>query len=254
MTNFTRTDSGLSNLGLFHSVDLVVFTEGGNRTLNEGEILAGKVNRAPEDSKFWSLVLEKNGVIKSYVIKPIGSKSSVSNIAIKIEAGEIRNVAAAMDRDLDDYLGAKLQSPYILYTQGYSREADVFTKDLTKEQIASFLFMEQLEPAVESEINSAYAAFERAGTKIARLELIFRSQGVSWISGARGERFFRPENGGILDLKNLQATIDERKEQIQRPATCPVPLSERLDPYRVNCGKLLRALSVAVMRYATSLN
>lgn len=249
MTSFTRTNSGLSNLGLFHSVDLIIFTEGGDRTLSLADVFSGLENRAPEDSKFWNLVLKKNGFSKSYVVKAIGSKTSVLNVAAKIEAGEIKNVAAAMDSDLDDYLGTKLKSPLILYTYGYSWEADVFTKGLTKEQIASFLFEESLDPSVEGEIDSAYGAFELAGTKIARLEMIFRSQGVAWISEARGERFFRPENAGILDRKNLKKSIDERKALISRPATCPVPLGERLDPYRVNCGKFLRALSVAVMRY-----
>ena len=250
MTTFTRTNSGLTNLRLFHSVELVVFTEGGSRTLSVNEIMAGRENRAPEDTKFWRLVLDRNGVRKSYALKAIGSKSSVLNIAAKIEAGEVQNVAVAMDRDLDDYFGGQPQSPLILYTQGYSWEADVFTKELTKEQIASFLFMDPLEPALEVEIDAAYGAFERAGTKIARLEMIFRSQGVPWISEARGERFFRPENAGVLDRINLRKSIDERKAQIRRPATCPVPRGARLDPYKVNCGKLLRALSVAIMRYA----
>lgn len=249
MTIFTRTNSGLTNLPLFHSVDLVVFTEGGNRTLSVSEILAGNENRAPEDTRFWNLVFDKNGVRKSYVLKPIGSKASVLNIAAKIEAGEVQNIVAAMDRDLDEYFGGQLLSPLILYTHGYSWEADVFTKDLTKEQIASLLFMESLEPVIEGEIDSAYGSFEKAGTKIARLEMIFRSQGVAWISEARGERFFRPETAGILDRMNLRKSIDERKVQIQRPATCPAPRGVRLDPYKVNCGKLLRALSVAIMRY-----
>ena len=249
MTAFTRTNSGLTNLGLFHDVDLVVFTEGGTRTLSLGEVFAGENNRAPEDTKFWRLVLDGNGVCRSYVIKAIGSKSSVLNIAIRIEAGEVQNVVAAMDRDLDDYFGGRLQSPLILYTHGYSWEADVFTKDITKAQIASFLFADLLEPDVESEIDSAYVAFERAGTKIARLEMIFRSQGVAWISKARGEQLFRRGNAGLLDRKNLRKLIDKSRGQLQRPAACPVPLGVQLDPYRVNCGKLLRALSMAIMRY-----
>jgi len=249
VTGFTRTNSGLTNLGLFHSVDFIVFVEGGSRTLNLGEVLEGKENSAPEDTLFWKLVLDRNGVCSSYVIKPIGSKASVMNIAVKIKAGDVKNVAAAMDRDLDDYFGGILKSPLILYTNGYSWEADVFTKDLTKSQIACFLFSNALEAAVESEIDLAYASFEKAGTKIARIEMIFRSQGIAWISKARGDRFFRPDNAGLLDRKNLKAYVVETKVKIQRPATCPAQLSLSLDPYKVNCGKLLRALSVAITRY-----
>lgn len=249
MTIFTRTNFGLTNLPLFHSVDFIIFIEGGNRSLSVEEVLAEGENLAPEDTRFWKSIFDKNGVKKSYALKPIGSKSSVIKIATKIESGEIRNIVVAMDRDLDDYFGRKLESPFILYTYGYSWESDVYTKELTKAQIASFLFMEPLEPAVECEIDSAYGAFERVGSKIARLEMIFRSQGVKWISEARGERFFRPENAGILDRVNLRKSINECKIQVQRPATCPVPQGVRLNPYRVNCGKLLRALSVSIMRY-----
>lgn len=249
MTRFARTDSGLTNLALFYSVDLVVFTEGGSRTLTVDEVMSGEENLAPKDSKFWRMILDKNGVAKPYAVKAIGSKTSVLNIAEKIEAGAVQNVAAAMDRDLDDFFRGALQSPLVLYTHAYSWEADVFTKELTKEQISQLLFVESLDPAVEREIDKAYEAFEKAGTKIARIEMIFRSQGISWVSGARGERFFRPDNAAVLDRKNVRQWIDESKGRLQRPVGCPAPLGKRLDPYKVNCGKMLRALSVAVIKY-----
>jgi hypothetical protein len=120
---------------------------------------------------------------------------------------------------------------------------------LTNEQIASFLFTEPLDAAVSHEIDSAYRIFEKFGSKIARTEMIFRVQGIAWISEARGERFFRPENAGILDLANLRSSISEKKAKIRRPAVCPLAKGVRLDPYKANCGKLLRALSTAVMKY-----
>ena len=249
MTAFTRTNSGLTNLRLFHSVELVVFTEGGNNTLSVADILSGAENVAPEDTKFWKLVLDRNGLSKTYTLKAIGSKASVLNIAARIEAGEVSNVAAAMDRDLDDYLGGQPQSPFVLYTHGYSWEADVFTKELTKDQIASFLFMNPLDEAVNREVEAAYRSFEKFGSKIAKAELIFRAQGIAWISEARGERFFRPENGGVLDLANLRSSISEKKPHVQRPAVCPLAQGTPVDPYKLNCGKLIRALSSAVMKY-----
>lgn len=249
MTAFTRTNSGLTNLGLFHSVELVVFTEGGNNTLSVADILSGAENIASEDTKFWKLVLDRNGLRKTYTLKAIGSKASVLNIAARIEAGEVSNVAAAMDRDLDDFLGGQPQSPLILYTHGYSWEADVFTKELTKEQIASFLFMDPLNDAVDREVEAAYRTFEKFGSKIAKAELIFRAQGIAWISEARGERFFRPENRGLLDLANLKSSINEKKAHVQRPAVCPLAPGTPVDPYKLNCGKLIRALSSAVMKY-----
>lgn len=249
MSPFTRTNSGLSNLNLFYSVDLVVFTEGGGNSLSENQVLSGIENRAPADIKFWKLVLDKNGLNRSYVLKAIGSKTSVRNIATKIAAGDVTNIAAAMDRDFDDYSGELLDTPLVLYTERYSWESDVYTKSLTKGQIAAILMMEPLVFEVEAEIDSAYAAFEKAGSRIARTEMIFRSQGIPWISEARGDKFFRQQNGGILDCGNLRKSIQERKDQLIRPAYCPLLGGVAIDPYRSNCGKLLRALSVAVIRY-----
>lgn len=249
MTDFTRTNSGLTNLRLFHSVELVVFTEGGTSTLSVADVLSGAENIAPEDTKFWKLVLDRNRLSKTYTLKAVGSKAAVLKIAEKIEAGDVSNVAAAMDRDLDDYLGGQPQSPLVLYTHGYSWEADVFNKDLTKEQIASLLFMDPLDDAVNRDVEAAYRSFEKYGSKIAKAELIFRSQGIAWISEARGELFFRPETGGVLDLTNLRTSINERKQHVQRPAHCPIALGTPVDPYKLNCGKLIRALSSAVMKY-----
>ncbi len=67
--------------------------------------------------------------------------------------------------------------------------------------------MEPLEVAVEDEIDSAYASFERVGSRIARIEMIFRTQGIAWISEARGEFFFSPQNGGVLNTANLFASL-----------------------------------------------
>lgn len=249
MSTFTRTNSGLSNLYLFHSVDVVVFTEGGGTSLSITQVISGAENRAPVDIRFWKLIFDKNGIKKSYKLKAIGSKISVLNIAKKIMTGEVKNVGAAMDRDLDGYLGNRLQSPLILYTEGYSWESDVYTKDLTKEEISNLLIMESLEPGIEEEVDSAYNLFEKMGARIARTEMIFRSQGIPWISNARGESFFRPENAGILDYANLRRSINKCKGQLRRPAFCPLPRVVDIDPYKINCGKLLRALSVSVMRY-----
>ena len=249
MSQFSRTNSGVSNLHLFHSVDFLVFTEGGGRNVPIREAFSGIDNFAPTDKKFWSLVLRGNGVNKSFSVKAIGSKSAVMEVAKKIELGDIKNVIAAMDRDFDDYMGELIYSPLVLYTDGYSWESDVYTKELTKEQLSSFLFIDSLTPEVEKEVESAYGAFENIGARLARVEMIFREQGVPWISEARGEKFFRPEKKGIIDRQNLRKSIRERKSSIQRPVSSPVPGSMALNPYKVTCGKLLRALSVSVMRY-----
>lgn len=249
MTPFTRTDSGLSNLCLFHSVDVVIFIEGGNRSLSTDEIIDGSENLAPADIRFWKLVLDKNGFGKRYKLKAVGSKSSVRKIASKIVSGEVSNIAVTMDRDFDGFYNNLIISPRILYTDGYSWESDVYTKYLTNKQISSLLLTDTLPKNVQSEFDKAYNLFERTGARIVRIEMLFRSHNIAWISEARGEQFFRPSNAGLLDISNLRRSIDERKCRLGRPAFCPELYGISFNVYKVSCGKLLRALSVAVMRY-----
>ena len=60
LMSFTRTNSGLSNLALFHGVDLIVFTEGGEESYSYEDVLASKFNERSVDIKFWSGIFSKH--------------------------------------------------------------------------------------------------------------------------------------------------------------------------------------------------
>ena len=55
--SFTRTNAGLSNLALFYSVDLIVFTEGGEQSFSFDEVNEGRFNKTSVDIKFWCNII-----------------------------------------------------------------------------------------------------------------------------------------------------------------------------------------------------
>jgi hypothetical protein len=57
--NFRRTVFGLSNLHRFARVDLVIFTEGGGRTISKVDALGGRTQAAGMDSYFWGELFKK---------------------------------------------------------------------------------------------------------------------------------------------------------------------------------------------------
>lgn len=72
---FIRTPSGIENLFLFHSVDLVVFTEGGENSLSVKEIENGEQNTGgSNDSIFWSQLFELYMPEKKSTLKKLETK------------------------------------------------------------------------------------------------------------------------------------------------------------------------------------
>ena len=164
--SFTRTSSGLSNLHLFYDSDLIVYTEGGTQTFTLEDIQKGSYSRNSVDIKFWKHVFEINGFEKKVSFRAIGSKTASKSICEKIISGEIHNIIVAKDRDLDEYVDSMFNSPFILYTKGYSWENDVFVKDLTYEQINSMLLTAETPEEVNSIIDKAFNDFKRSHLQI----------------------------------------------------------------------------------------
>lgn len=188
--SFTRTRSGISNLRLFYGADLIVFTEGGAKSFSSEEVEKGEHSTCSVDIKFWNYIFLANNFDRKVKFRAIGSKTVSKSICEKIISNEVNNVAVARDRDLDEHLGLIFDSPFILYTKGYSWENDVFTKELTYEQIESMLFMAEIPEEVWVELDDIYDDFRRIGKSLAKLEIIFRRSGVQFIWSVNGDRFF----------------------------------------------------------------
>jgi hypothetical protein len=246
--SFTRTRSGLSNLHLFYDSDLIVFTEGGTQTFTLQEIEEGKYNTYSVDIKFWKNIFDINGLEKKVSFRAIGSKTASKSICEKILNGEIHNIVVVKDRDLDEYVDTIYTSPFILYTKGYSWENDVFIKDLTHEQIENMLLTAETPEEVNSIIDKAFNDFKRIGKNLAKLEIMFRKNGIKFISNMNGERFFNAKTHALINKEQFFQVLKEKKVLLDKPRMT-IFSGPTICPFMTNYGKLLEALSMTVISY-----
>lgn len=247
--SFTRSPSGLSNLHIFYNVDLIIFTEGGDKTYTIEEINEGKYNETAVDIKFWNTILSVNNFQRKFQLRAIGSKTASNNICEQIINGELKNVAVARDRDLDDFFDTKFTSPFILYTKGYSWENDVYLKDLTLEQIESLIFTSPIPAQAKLIVDKVYTEFEKIGKRLAKVELIFRLNNIKFISDCTGERFFNPKNiPYIINEEQIFIHLKQKKAKLSRPIYLN-DFPQELCPYLNNYGKLLESLSITTITY-----
>lgn len=243
---FTRTNSGISNQHIFYNVDLIIYTEGGSETFTLDKAMNGKGNTYSVDIRFWKSVLAK--LDKRIKFKAVGSKTTCLSLCEKIINKEVINTAVAMDRDIDGFTGNLIDSPYILYSKGYSWENDVFTRELTCEQVESLLLVDSLPDEIISIIDDSYSKFRRIGKNLAKLEIIFRTNGIRFISDVSSERFFDSKKTPYLEKEQIFVFLKEKKKKVKRPAISICCL-KNIDPYFDNYGKLIQAISITVIRY-----
>jgi len=246
--SFSRTNSGISNLPIFYGAEIIVYTEGGNKSFSLQEVDEGSFNTKSVDIKFWNGLLKSNNYSKKVEFRALGSKAASKNICEKIMAGEIQNTVVAKDRDLDFDELTQFDSPNILFTKGYSWENDVFTQHSTKEQITSMAIEQELPEELVSQIEQSYKKFEHIGVRLLRLEMIFRSNNKKFITDVNGERFFDPKKSPNINKTALMAFINEKKNEIMRPALLVQDIST-LCPVLNNYGKLLAGLSLNIINH-----
>jgi hypothetical protein len=245
---FTRTSSGLSNLAQFHGVEVIVYTEGGENSHTFEDVIEGKYNRSSVDIKFWAAIFFKHDFNRVTEFRALGSKSVTNKICEMIENGSVRNIIVARDSDLDDFIGEKYSSPFILYTRGYSWENDVYEKELVKQQIHALLMRAELDENYIQIIDDSYRHFKSNLGRLLKLELICRKHGKKFITSMNGERFI--DGRTLPKLKNSQVRqlLREYRDGIQKPVYLhDVDLSKC--PFRYCYGKLQEALAQSIISY-----
>lgn len=246
--SFTRTESGLSNLALFCNVDLIVYTEGGQESFSFEDMVDGEFNSQSVDIKFWDSIFQKHGFNKTIQFRAIGSKSSLLKICKLIVANKIRNVIVTLDSDLDDFIGNKFTSPFILYTRGYSWENDVYHPDLVKEQIANLVLSTDIPHEYIETLNTAYLKFNHQAPRLLKIELIFRKNKQRFITDCRGERFIDGKSSPHLKIDQILKLIEDRKKLLPSPVSIPV-ITGTICPIQYCYGKLREALGISLISY-----
>lgn len=245
---FTRTNAGISNMHIFHDADIVIYTEGGSKSFSCAEVEDGSnFNETSVDIKFWTGVLKANNFSKKVHFRALGSKESGKVITRKIMDGEIMNTAIAKDRDLDQFTQTIINSPFILYTKGYSWENDVFQKEFTLAQIECMILESKIPEEALLILDNAYNHFKIVGKNLIKLEILFRLKGIKFTGDLNGDRFFKKNNPKI-DTKEVIRVINNKKINLERPLFLGLRLNN-ICPLMSNYGKLLEALSMSVINY-----
>lgn len=247
---FSRTSSGLSNMARFYNADLIVFTEGGTNSFSSQEALDGNFNINSVDIKFWSTALKKYGLDNKLHFRALGSKTSAEELALKVANLEIRNVLVARDSDLDDYFNRKIDSPFVLYTYGYSWENDAWHKDSVVAQLEVFNMSIHLPaPCLES-IYKFFSDFNRYARRLLLLELIYRKNGLEFITSCTSEQFINSRSRPMLKMNALFRLIQENKEKVIRPAKNDIVFNLQ-DAVRFCYGKLYECLAYSALCYVS---
>ncbi|ALQ52083.1 DUF4435 domain-containing protein [Nitrosomonas ureae] len=248
MTSFTRTESGVTNYKLFYGVDLVVFTEGGNKSYSFEEICEGKSNCESIDIKFWNVILTYYLKHYKFHFKAVGSKETARKICNLIVSNKIKNTLVTIDSDLDDFFGSKFISPAIIYTRGYSWENDVFCDLLIKKQISSFLLTPYMSSEIENEIDSHFEIFYRHASRLLKLELIYRSNNLKFISSCCGDSFIEKKLHPRLKIKEVLKLSNKKKIELKRPVRLNLQ-KNTLCPIMFTYGKLQLTIAIAIISF-----
>lgn len=200
--SFTRTNYGLSNLHLFHSVDKVVYIEGGETSYSYIDVYQGKSGDTSPDIIYWQAIF-RCMVPKIHVcFKPVGSKGTLQRLAQDITSGSISNVFVAMDQDLDRFDGTKILGEGVFYTWGYSWETDLFHKKVLEECIFMLCPIDRSsnETKVQADIAREFHSFERS---------------VRWF--VKADVLLSLCNGGLFNRKDWKKYVKARSGQHGEP-------------------------------------
>jgi hypothetical protein len=239
--NFRRTNSGLSNLHLFHSVDAIVFVEGGNVTFTIDQITEGRYNSQANDIKYWQIIFETFEPSKAFHFRAVGSNNTIDEIARSIASKEITHVFVARDRDFDHWHGTLPAGPGIFYTIGYSWENDVWTPPVVFATFKKFSNAPDSEIEALKLIDSEFAKMYRSMTGCVRADAILTFNKADGIPKTELIKVVRPSQTGppTISRETVRALVRARRLKT-RPQRLIGPKNRALT--KVDCfGHLLES-------------
>ena len=245
-----RKARALSVQAKFHRVDLMVLTEGGSSEVAEVDSLYLHKREIVNDTIFWRIVFEKFGFPNSVHYKAMGSKAHLKTYANEIISENINNLCVAMDTDLDDLNGEKIDAVGILYTYGYSWENDVYSKASLKSYLMDMLIEYADHSSALTEIDRLVDNFIMVARDIMVEEYKFRKLGIKFITNLSSERFTRIDSTGVyLNLEEISKERKIIKEQISQKKweSIDEPSASRIE--RFIYGKLVEHFYFLLTQY-----
>ncbi|WP_409998039.1 DUF4435 domain-containing protein [Bradyrhizobium sp. SZCCHNRI1001] len=170
---FRRTPSALGSLHRFYGADVVVFCEGGP-SLTVTEALYSPPSSITLDIVFWSAVISLLRIGSTFHLKSVGSKTTLTSIALDVEAKGITTVTVCLDSDYDRLLGAAISAKRVAYTYGYSWENDVLTSNVVKQVLSCLIG--RLQPGSEQALSAELNQLESDIARWCEVDIALRAK------------------------------------------------------------------------------
>jgi len=215
--SFRRTESGLSNLYLFFSVDAVVYLEGGSSICRD-DVNQGLYTDSTQDIRFWQTIFNIYRPDKEYKFCSVGSKETVKSIATDIMEGRINNVIAAMDRDFDHINGRLMVANNVIYTLGYSWENDAWNKGALREAFCSLSAACSTRIDTEEKIINKY--FHEISSKLrgaVRIDAVLSQYDNSFFDREKVMRYVKIKRNGMptVNLEQINSSFAESRNKVE---------------------------------------
>lgn len=211
--NFMRTNTGMSNLHLFHGVDAVVFVEGGTTTLTVDQLSQGLYNSEASDIKYWQIVFRAFAAHKTFHFRAVGSKNTINEITDLIATSKVKHVLVARDRDFDHLTGALSAGPGIFSTFGYSWENDVWTAPIVFVTFKKFSSIPDKETEAQKLIDSEFTKVCKKLRGCVRADAILSFNKLEPIPRNDFLKVVRPNRGGPPTIPHdaVKTLVRERR-------------------------------------------
>lgn len=243
---FTRSNWGLTNRARFMGARYTVYVEGGG----------GNPGQGSDDVLFWRAVFARLRPDLSITLKPFGGKPQLEAIAQKIAAGVVENTIVAMDADFDELLAAKITSPRVLYSYGYSWENDALVFASIETVLERLIKADNIPDPVSTAVASAYRECLNKLLRYINVDFYLRHFKSSLFPRVSNGNFIKPspQSGEPwIDLSPLRKCCLGTIAAIPRDRSTPRPMTTIIDPQAYLQGHTLMFLVRKLLAYGVKL-
>lgn len=181
--DFSRTNRGIANYGLFLNADLVFYCEGEENIFDSEE----NVEFFALDYVFWVNLLEIKFPGRRLRVIPVGPKSEVKKYVDAAQSAEDAegiepSVFGCVDRDYDEFTGilGDFQNGRYYLTEGYSVENDLFSST-SIERLVDLTFP-RMGKRERNNLYSKLLDLDRFLKRVIVLDVMFRKAGIEFIT------------------------------------------------------------------------
>ncbi|MDU9003531.1 DUF4435 domain-containing protein [Sedimentitalea todarodis] len=253
-----RTKSGLQNLHILKGVDLVVYTEGGDRdALTKEEVLeGGRGYEKSVDIRFWRGIFGQFSNRGSIKFLAVGGCRTLEGIAKEISDGNLRSVCVAMDRDYSNFWGLSVQNCNVIYTRTYSWENELFNSEVILRAFRR-LALDTFDPSeILTKIDAAKQSLISQFRHLVVADMILVAANSSLFDRKQPASCFkhvkRQDRMPEIDRSRLRSKVKAEKAKVSGFRLINPPRAESIDVARDVFGKPLLVAAVRILQLLIS--